>query len=32
LLGTIAGDDTVLVATASRSAGVRVRRRVGDLL
>ena len=32
LIGTLAGDDTVLVATASHAAGQRVRRRVQDLL
>lgn len=32
LVGTIAGDDTVLVAASSLSAGQRVRRRVTDLL
>jgi transcriptional regulator of arginine metabolism len=32
LVGTIAGDDTVLVATNSNAAGQRVRRRVRELL
>lgn len=32
LVGTIAGDDTVLVAASSLAAGQRVRRRVTDLL
>ena len=32
LIGTIAGDDTVLVAVRSRSDGDRVRRRVEELL
>ena len=32
LVGTLAGDDTVLVATSSRAAALRVRRRVSDLL
>ena len=32
LVGTLAGDDTVLVATASHAAAQRVRRRVSDLL
>ena len=32
LCGTIAGDDTVLVAVRSRADGDRVRRRVEDLL
>lgn len=31
LVGTVAGDDTVLVAVASRAAAQRVRRRVADL-
>jgi transcriptional regulator of arginine metabolism len=32
LVGTLAGDDTVLVATSSHAAAQRVRRRVSDLL
>lgn len=32
VIGTLAGDDTVLVATASQGAARRVRRRVSDLL
>jgi transcriptional regulator of arginine metabolism len=32
LVGTIAGDDTVLVASASRTAAQRVRRRIQELL
>ena len=32
MVGTLAGDDTVLVAVASHAAGQRVRRRVQDLL
>lgn len=32
VIGTLAGDDTVLVATASPGAARRVRRRVADLL
>ena len=31
LVGTVAGDDTVLVAVSSRAAGERVRRRIGEL-
>ncbi|MFN8178420.1 MAG: hypothetical protein U0167_10835 [bacterium] len=32
VLGTVAGDDTVLVAVASSAAGVRVRRRFDELV
>ena len=32
LIGTVAGDDTVLVAVSSASAGARVRRRVAEFL